>query len=224
MARLAIPLPGAVTPAARREFVERLRDDVEARRVSSGIDYLNAHRAVVDTLDGSMPAPAACLAALARSVDVGYGSEDMVKDLLARFPSACRSQLPLVDYLQLRLAEGVVTMSDENPEDAVRHFDFILSAGEEAAGKELLALAYFWKGRCRRYQAEYDDALDNTVRGRNLALDLGHAPTAAVMRTLESWLYFQKGKYKESLRTLQEAEAVLEETDDFITLGNIQSA
>ena len=224
MARLAVAPPATVTAPVHHEFVERLRDDVEARRVSSGIAYLDAHRDVIDTLDGTMPGAAACLAALARWVDVGYGNEDMVKALLARFPAARRSQLPLADYLQLRLAEGVVTMSDENPEDAVRHFDFILSAGEEAAGKDLLALAYFWKGRCRRYQAEYDEALENTVRGRNLALDLGHAPTAAVMRTLESWLYFQKGKYKESLRTLQEAEAVLEETDDFITLGNIQSA
>ena len=47
---------------------------------------------------------------------------------------------------------------------------------------------------------------------------------AAVMRVLESWLMFQKGHHREATRILSQAEEVLRETDDHITLGNIYSA
>jgi tetratricopeptide (TPR) repeat protein len=43
------------------------------------------------------------------------------------------------------------------------------------------------------------------------------------MRVLESWLCFQKGRYKEAVKILTETEAVLRSTDDFVVLGNIQS-
>jgi len=46
---------------------------------------------------------------------------------------------------------------------------------------------------------------------------------AAVMQVLESWLLFQQGKWKEAVRISQAAEKVLGETDDYVTLGNIQS-
>jgi tetratricopeptide (TPR) repeat protein len=208
-------------PAA---FVERLHDDLVYRRVTSGIEYLNAHWNVLERLDGSSPGAAACLSMLARWVDTGYGNPEQVRMLLERFPASLRPKLPLWDYLQVRLAEAFLAMADEKQEEAVKHLDFILAAGEGAGDRELLALAYFWKARSRRYQGDYEEALECTIRGRELAAGLGYTATAAVMRTLESWLYFQKGKYKESMRTLEEAEAVLLETDDYITLGNIQSA
>ena len=47
---------------------------------------------------------------------------------------------------------------------------------------------------------------------------------AAVMRVLESWLFFQKGDAKQAVEILQEAEAVLSKTDDYLTLGNIHSS
>jgi tetratricopeptide (TPR) repeat protein len=46
---------------------------------------------------------------------------------------------------------------------------------------------------------------------------------AAVIRVLESWLYFQKGRHKEALKILTEAESVLGCADDPVVLGNIQS-
>src|SRR6202035_5190495 len=50
-----------------------------------------------------------------------------------------------------------------------------------------------------------------------------HLRMAAVMQVLESWLWFQQGKWKEAVRISQAAEKVLGETDDYVTLGNIQS-
>ena len=87
----------------------------------------------------------------------------------------------------------------------------------------MLAIAYFWKGRCLRRRGDYDEALIYTGKGRDLALALGHLRMAAVMQVLESWLLFQQGKWKEAVRISQTAENALRETDDYVTLGNIQS-
>ena len=46
---------------------------------------------------------------------------------------------------------------------------------------------------------------------------------AAVMQVLEGWILFQQGKWKEAVRISQAAENALRETDDYVTLGNIQS-
>jgi tetratricopeptide (TPR) repeat protein len=161
---------------------------------------------------------------LAQWVDIGFQRPSIVRDLLDQFPKTVRAQLSLRDYVHLRMAEGMVSMSQEATSEAVRHFDFIRSLGGETDDPELLSVANFWKGRCLRMRGEYDEALACTIEGRDLALKLGHEPMAAVMRVLESWLYFQKENSKEAERILREAEAVLRKTDDYITLGNIHSS
>jgi tetratricopeptide (TPR) repeat protein len=88
---------------------------------------------------------------------------------------------------------------------------------------ELTAIASFWNARCRRKKGDYDVALAHTIRARDLALECGCERMAAVMRVLESWLCFQKGRHKEALRILVESESVLRDTDDAVVLGNIQS-
>src|SRR5205823_6581607 len=82
---------------------------------------------------------------------------------------------------------------------------------------ELLTVANFWRGRCLRMQGEYDQALTFAVKGREIASELGHNCMAAVMRVLESWLFFQKGDAKRATDILHEAEAVLSATDDYLT-------
>jgi len=47
---------------------------------------------------------------------------------------------------------------------------------------------------------------------------------AAIEQVLESWLMFQEGKPEEARRSLKEAETALQDSDDFVTRGNIQSA
>ncbi len=46
---------------------------------------------------------------------------------------------------------------------------------------------------------------------------------AAVMQVLESWLLFQQGKWKDAVRVSEVAETALRQTDDYVTLGNVQS-
>jgi tetratricopeptide (TPR) repeat protein len=115
-------------------------------------------------------------------------------------------------------------MVEENFERAIGHFAFVESVEEEVRDRELLAISNFWIGRCLRSQGRYDDALSYTVKARELAQELGYGQMAAVMQVLESWLAFQKGKLQEAARTLQEAEAALSQTDDWVNRGNIQSA
>jgi tetratricopeptide (TPR) repeat protein len=71
---------------------------------------------------------------------------------------------------------------------------------------------------------QYDDAVNYTTRGEELALACGYGPMAAIMQTTLSWLAFQKGKLGEALVLLRRAEEALEETDDYLNRGNVKSA
>ena len=206
------------------EFLSQLKQDLVRRRVERGMALLEDHRQLLASFDPGKKNAGRFAGYLAQWVDLGFERTGLVKGVVALFSKATRGHLPLEDYLYLRMAEGMVAMSEESTEEAIRHFDFVLSLDQEAADQELVAIANFWKGRCLRMKGEYDQARGFATKGRELALQLGHQPMAAVMQVLESWLFFQKGDAKQAIGTLQEAEAVLSQTDDYLTLGNIQSS
>jgi tetratricopeptide (TPR) repeat protein len=206
------------------DLLTRLREDVVLRRIENGIRWFQAHRDSLLSLDPDQANAAPFVGYFSQWVDIGYGDADIVRELLRRFPQAKRAKLPLCDYIHIELAEGMVLSAQEDTAKAIARFDLIIKLGEEAvADKQLMALAYFWKGRCKRKQGEYDDALAHTRQGRELAIQLGYPKMAAVMQVLESWLCFQKEKLAQASQILGEAEAVLRDTDDSVTLGNIQS-
>lgn len=209
-----------ITDALLRE----LKQNVAARQVSKGIALLDAHSDLVTALDPEQKNGAALVGYVAQWVDIGYGEPELLEQLLARFSTAVRAQLRLRDYLHLRMAEGLLALLHDRVDEALRHFDVILSMQEEVEDKELVAILQFWNARCHRKKGEYDEALNHVARGRDLALSLGFEKMAAVMRVLESWLYFQKGNAREAAQILDQAEEVLRHTDDDITLGNIYSA
>lgn len=206
------------------DFLAQLKEDLVCRRVERGLARLEEHRPLLTSFDPEKKNAARFLGYLAQWVDVGFQRPGLVDDIVARFSREVRARLSLVEYLHLRMAEGMAQMAKESTEEAIRHFDFVLSLEQETDDKELLAIANFWKGRCLRMKGEYDDALAFAVRGKDLAQELGHPPMAAVMCVLESWLFFQKGDAKRALEILQAAEAVLRKTDDYLTLGNIHSS
>lgn len=206
-------------------LLSQLREHVAAREIERGIRCLRSHQSLIANLDPSQENAARLLAQLAIWTDIGFSGPPL-KELLQRFEhlkAGMRSKLSIADYICLRMAEGMAAMADEAMEAAIGHFDFVLSLKEELDDRFLLAIAYFWKGRCLRRRGEYDEALIYTGKGRDLALALGHPRMAAVMQVLESWLLFQQGKWKEAVRISQAAERALGETDDYVTLGNIQS-
>src|ERR1039458_2811360 len=206
-------------------FLSQLREHVAAREIERGIACLQSHQDVIANLDPSQENAARLLAHFAIWTDIGFSGPPL-KELLKRFDHSkpeLRSKLSIADYICLRMAEGMAAMGEEAMEPAIGHFDFVLSLGEELDDRFLLAIVYFWKGRCLRRRGEYDEALIYTGKGKDLAVALGHLRMAAVMQVLESWLLFQQGKWKEAVRISQAAEGALRETDDYVTLGNIQS-
>jgi len=206
------------------ELIRQLREDIAYRRIDSGMRCLEANRRLIGSLAPTHHNAGVLLGYLAQWVDIGFEGPQLLKRLLPRFPKDSRAALPLLDYLHLRMAEGLVAMTEENFDQAIRHFAFVESVEEEVRDREMLAISNFWIARCLRSQGRYDDALSYTVRARGLAQELGYGKMAAVMQVLESWLAFQKGKLQDAARILQEAEAALDQTDDYVNRGNIQSA
>ena len=204
-------------------FLSELRGHIAAREVGSGMTCLRSHQQLFDDLDPRQENAARLVAHLAVWVDIGYDDLPRLVELLKRFQPGVRSKLSVADYVYLRMAEGMVAMREEIIETAISHFDFVLGLGAELNDEFLLAIAFFWKGRCLRRRGEYDEALIYTCKGRDMALELGHLRMASVMRVLESWLLFQQGKSKDAAQISRDAELVLQQTDDYVTLGNIQS-
>jgi len=215
---------GADSAEISDDFLAQLKQELVCRRIARGMKLLESRSELLTALDPSSKNAAAFAGYLAQWVDVGYQRPALVKDILTRFSTPVRARLPLCDYLHLRMAEGMLAMAEESTEAAIRHFDFALALADDTDERELLAVANFWRGRCLRMQGEYDQALTFAVKGREIASELGHNCMAAVMRVLESWLFFQKGDAKRATDILHEAEAVLSATDDYLTLGNIHSS
>ena len=115
-------------------------------------------------------------------------------------------------------------MSEEDYDRAADHFLLVQSFEGEIEDRELLAIANFFIGRCRRRAGQYDDALTYTERAEELALEQGYTPMAAIMQATLSWLAFQRGKLDDAVAILRRAEEALNRTDDFLSRGNIQSA
>ena len=204
-------------------LLAELRQGVIDRRIRPGMANLEQHLPVLLQLDTSSVHAARLIFQLAQWVDLGWRDISVVESLLARVPHQLRSCLTLRDYAAIRASEGMVAISHEDLDSATRHFDAVLSLREDIEDREVLAITFFWKARCQRKRGEYDKALANTIQARDLALECGFDRMAAVMRVLESWLYFQAGKHKDALAILAEADTVLQDTDDAVVLGNIQS-
>ena len=207
-----------------RCLFEELRHSLRDRHIAAGIALLDEHRHQIEKIDPGQPDAGRALGCVGEWLDVGYDANDLLSWLLQKFPKNVRQQLPLGDYVYLRLAEAVLAMRREELPAALGHLQTVLELQGELEDPEVAVIASLWKARCLRKAGEYDQALDVTRRGIELALAVGLRYIAAVMRALESWILFQNGEPKKAVEILQEAEAVMRDTDDFITLGNIQSA
>lgn len=216
--------PRARTTDIPDSLLQQLREYLVTRQVSNGIALLDANAGVLTSLDPAQRNAALLLGAVAQWVDIGYREPEFLQELLSRFPRERRGRFSVGEYVHLRMAEGLVALLGDHPDEALRHFDLVLTLQEEIEDKEVVAIAHFWNARCHRKKGEYDEALKRAAVGRELAWALGFPRMAAVMRVLESWLLFQKGQFRDAARILDQAEVALRDTDDDISLGNIYSA
>src|SRR3984893_8439634 len=206
------------------EVLTQIKEDLAFRRIDSGLAHLTAQKALLEAIDVRQNNSATLLGYFAQWVDVGFPGRALLKRLLSRFSTVSPESLSLLEYAHLRMADGLVAMSDEEFARAIKSFDTVLALEHEISDKQMISIANFWMGRCLRRQGRYDDALGFVAQARQLALRLNYSKMAAVMRVLEGWIAFQEGQPEEAAKILGEAEEVLSDTDDYVTLGNISSA
>ena len=144
-------------------LLSELRQNLVARHVTAGMKLLEGNTHLFDSLDAAQANAARLIGYVAQWVDVGYREEDLIEKLLSRFPRDARSRLAVSDYLHLRMAEGVLAMAHDKPDDSLFQFDLVLSMQDEIDDKEQVAIARFWKARCHRRKGEYDEALKHTA-------------------------------------------------------------
>lgn len=212
------------SPAIPESFLAQIKSDLAARRVDEGLRCLAAHKGHLASLTPRQKNSAVLLGYFAQWVDVGFPGRPLLKRLLSQFSTAPPESLSLLDFAHVRMAAGLIAMSDEEFAKAITCFHTVLALQHEISDKQMLSIANFWMGRCLRRQARYDDALGYVAKARELARELKYPKMAAVMRVLEGWIAFQEGQPEEAARILGEAEEVLADTDDYVTLGNISSA
>ena len=217
--RKATPGPLRVTEA----FLSQLAECLAQRSIEKGLSCLRSSSSLLDTFDPGIENAARFACHLAQWVDIGAFPASTLKGVLQRFDTQTRANLALNNYLYLRMADGMLAMSEEEIDAAIRHFDFVLGLPEELNDKQSLSIVFFWKARCLRRRGEYEKALIFANQGKESALALGFPRMAALSEVLESWLLFQKSKLKEAEQVSRHAESVLGETDDYVTLGNIYS-
>src|SRR5215471_1771351 len=119
------------------DFLAQLKGDLVCRRVAHGFARLEEHRHLLSSFNPENKNAALFAGYLAQWVDVGFQRPTLVKETVSRFSRNVRTLLPLHDYLHLRMAEGMVAMTEESTEEALCHFDFVLSLEQETDDQEV---------------------------------------------------------------------------------------
>src|ERR1019366_5286335 len=206
------------------EWLSRLDAHLSSRRVAEGFQLLDHHAGIIQSLRATEPDACSIIVRLAEWVDLGYRRESLLKSLIDLFSPEFRARLRTREFLELRMAEGFSAMHEEDLDRAIALLDFVLQADAELGDRRLAAIAHFWKGRAHRKKGEYDAAMRHVRSGREMMQAIYQFRLAAVIQIQESWLLFQEGKPEEARRMLDDAHAHLADTDDDLSLGNIESA
>jgi tetratricopeptide (TPR) repeat protein len=204
-------------------LISELRECLAQRNIERGFLALRSQSALIDDLDPRQANAARFVGHLAQWIDVGAYDSSTLKRILDRFDKRIRAKLTFKDFLYLRMADGMLAMSHEQIEPALRHFSFVLEFPEELHDAHSTSIVNFWKARCLRRRGEYDEALRFAHLGRDTALALGLPKMAALSQVLESWILFQKGRLRDAEQISRHAESVLGQTDDYVTMGNLYS-
>jgi tetratricopeptide (TPR) repeat protein len=210
-------------PLISTELLSTLRADIDSRRIEHGTNLLTAMTRSSDSFEPSVSNTAAFLGILAEWSDLGFGNLQLVKRLIAGYNVEIRSKLPVSEYIPLRMAEGMVAMTEEMLDSAIDHFSIVLKLADEIRAWDILAIVHYWTARCYRKRGQYETALMHVRKARQVQSTHGHVQNEAPARILESLILFENGDSKQALCGLRDAEVILSHTDDYLTLGNIQS-
>ena len=213
-----------VMSAALVQLGDDLKAAVMARQIEVGFQILERSTADVEAIDPDDPRAAHMVLCIAEWVDAGYSDHRLIESLLGRFSPERKRRMSISDYLLLRMAEAFACIAKEDADSAIALLQFVLQAERELNDPRLMVLAHFWKGRAHRKKGEYDAALRDITEARRLASKVHESKLTALIQIQEGWINFQLGRAKEGLRLLDQAEAGLKQSDDYLALGNIESA
>src|SRR3954470_16452001 len=206
------------------EVTSKLNQMLAMRHIEEGFGILEEAGEKLVDFDPNDGIAAHYVLSIAEWVDAGYSDQRLIEALLQKFPAERRRSMAIAEYLLLRMAEAFACIAKEDAEAAISLLHFVLQAERELNDPRLMVLAHFWKGRAHRKKGEYDAALRDIAEARRLASRLHESKLTALIQIQEGWINFQLGRPREGLRLLDHAEAGLKSTDDWLALGNIESA
>lgn len=211
-------------PFSTAELTAELTEALVSRQIEKGFSVLDQVGGALAEIDPNAGEAARYVLCLAEWVDAGYSDHRLIESLLHRFSPEHRRRMPISEYLLLRMAEAFACIAKEDADTAIALLQFVLQAERELNDPRLMVLSHFWKGRAHRKKGEYDAALRDIAEARRLAVRVHRSKLTALIQIQEGWINFQLGRPKEGLRVLDQAEAGLKPTDDWLALGNIESA
>ena len=202
-------------------LVEELERALIHRDIRRGFAALDRAFPKTGTLDFSEPSAISLLLCAAQWTDLGYRDLAFLDSLIVGLPELNRSQLPMLDFLKLRMAEAYRHLAGEQLEQSIDMLDIVLRAGQGLLDDYSIFLANFWKGRAHRKRGDYEHAHLHIATAR-AAAERAEAPKlVAVTKIHESWLAFQSGERQYAFQLLDEAETALRPTGHALSLGNI---
>ncbi len=184
------------------DFLAQIKEDIANRRIEAGLRCLAAHQQLLESIPLRQNNSVILLGYFAQWVDVGFPGRALLKQLLSHFSNAFSESLTLLEYAHLRMADGLVAMSEEEFAKAIKNFNTVLTLENEISDKQMISIANFWMGRCLRRQGRYEDALGYVAKARDLAMQLNYPKMAAVMQVLEGWVAFQEGHPEQAAKIL----------------------
>jgi tetratricopeptide (TPR) repeat protein len=202
------------------ELTAKLNGALAARTIEVGFRTLDEN---AEMLRNEVPA-APLVLCIAEWVDAGYADHRLIESLVGALSADQRRAMSISEYLLLRMAEAFAAIAKEDADAAIHLLQFVLQAERELNDPRLMVLAHFWKGRAHRKKGEYDAALHDLAEARRLANRVREPKLISLVQIQEGWVNFQLGRPKEGLKLLDQAEASLVSTDDWLALGNIESA
>jgi tetratricopeptide (TPR) repeat protein len=205
-------------------LLQSLEKALVARDIRAGFALLDSTLGKTGRLDPGSPDVISLFLCMAQWTDLGYRNLAFFDDLLGDISHLDRTQLPLLDFLKLRMAEAFRYLAGEHIEESIATLDIVIRAGENLLPDYLVFLSNFWKGRAHRKRGDYEEAILHISLAR-AAAERANAPRlVAVTKIHESWLAFQKGERRYAFQLLDEAEEELRPTGHALSLGNIESA
>lgn len=204
------------------QIAHKLETALRLCRIGDGIALLKCAQEEIGQLHPGIPEAARILLLYAQWIDAGFGDYRLLLPILDQFSPSCRRKLPFGDYVRLRMVSAFADLGRGELDTAIDTLGSLLGICRDL-DPELEALVHFWKGRAHRKNGEYETALKHMVSARERARENDRF-FAALVEIQQSWLKFQKGETREAAQLLNHAESVLQSSDHYVALANIESA